>query len=54
MQTNFSTIGSRLAQASRWLGARAIDLLYPSDCVLCSDLLTSQKALCESCASDLP
>ncbi|MEY5013163.1 MAG: hypothetical protein RLY69_878, partial [Verrucomicrobiota bacterium] len=54
MQTNFSAIGSRLAQASRWIGARAIDLLYPSDCALCGNLLTGRKALCELCADDLP
>jgi ComF family protein len=54
MRADFSAIGSRLGHAGRWLGARVMDLLYPSDCALCGTLLSGRHALCDSCAGDLP
>lgn len=54
VHVNINAIGNRLSQAGRRLVARAIDLLYPSDCALCETLLEGRRALCDACISDLP
>lgn len=54
MQIDLKALGIRIGHAGRSLGARLIDLLYPSDCALCGTLLQGRRALCEACAADLP
>lgn len=45
---------SRETSALGRLAARALDLLYPAECAVCSTALTHGRSLCGGCGDDLP
>jgi ComF family protein len=47
--SGLSTLGSRVGKVLRGFGSRAVDLVYPPQCVACGKALGTAHALCPTC-----